>query len=141
MFDLSFIDTSSTDCWYDDGCVISQRSMQAFDDRQWNYLADHWQMQSEQWQERLAYILGGNAREAGILLAMCRANSNEVRMTARESLRDMPFDVVLEALCAFTGTSSRAIQGCASVNDVLAALCEGAFDDEDVSKVASLNGR
>ena len=46
MFDLSFIDTSSTDYWYDDGCVISQRSMQAFDDRQWNYLADHWQMQT-----------------------------------------------------------------------------------------------
>lgn len=138
MFDPSFIDTSSViDYWYDEGCVISQRSMQAFDDRQWSYLADHWKMQSEEWQERLAYILGGNAREAGMLLSMCRADSNEVRMTAKESLRDMPFDMVLEALSTFTSPSLRAIQGYTSVNDILAALCKGAFDNEDVSKAAS----
>lgn len=112
--------------------------MRAFDERQWSYLANHWQMQSEEWQERLAYILGGNAKEACILLAMCLADSNEVRMTAKESLRDMPFDIVVEALRTFTAPSSRAIQRYASVNDILAALCEGSSDDEDVSQAASL---
>lgn len=58
-------------------------------------------MQSDDWHERLAYILGGSAREACILLEMCRVKSNEVQMTARESLRDMPLDVVFEALHTF----------------------------------------
>lgn len=135
MFDPSFIDTSSIDDhWYDEGCVIAQQSIEVFDDRQWSHLAENWRMQSKDWQERLAYILGGSAREAGILLAMCRAESNEVQMTARESLRDMPLDMVLEALRNFTGSSSQAPQRYASVNDVLASLSEGASANEASSK-------
>lgn len=122
MFDPSFIDTSTVDYWYDVGFFDVQKRIAEFDDRQWSELSQHWQTQSDEWQARLAYVLGENAREAGLLLAMCCLTSGEAQMTARESLRGMPLDLVVDALHGFRGRSCERQHEYACVNAVLRSL-------------------
>ncbi|MGJ7529682.1 hypothetical protein [Variovorax sp. GB1P17] len=124
MFDPSFIDTSTVDYWYDVGFLDAQKRIVEFDDRQWGELNQHWQAQSDEWQARLAYVLGENTREASLLLAMCCLASDEVQMTARESLRGMPLGLVVDALHGFRGRSCESQQEYASVNAVLRSLKE-----------------
>lgn len=100
MFNPSFIDTSSVDYWYDEGCKHSQEVIREMSDVDFAEMAEGWETQSADWQDRLAYVLGWDmsAREAALLLAMYRVGPATVRLTAAESLRGLPLQLVSQAL-------------------------------------------
>lgn len=100
MFDPSFIDVTSVDYWYDHGYEQAQDALQRFDDEQWTTLRASWSLQSVEWQDRLAYILGANEspREYSLLMEMYQHGSQEVRLTAAETLRSLTLNVVVDAL-------------------------------------------
>lgn len=100
MFDPSFIDVTTVDYWYDLGYEQSQVALQRFDDEQWTALRASWCLQAVEWQDRLAYILGvnGSPREYSLLMELYRFGSQEVRLTAAETLRSLALNLVVDAL-------------------------------------------
>lgn len=100
MFDSSFIDVTTVDHWYDLDHEQSQDTLQRFDDEQWTDLRASWCLQAVEWQDRLAYILGANEspREYSLLMELYRFGPQEVRLTAAETLRSLPLDLVVGAL-------------------------------------------
>jgi hypothetical protein len=96
MFDFSFIDESLTDYWWDEGLLQSHAQLSKFSEVEWKELAVSWQLQSEEWQDRLAYILDdpSSPRHVGLLLFMLKKGGNVVSLRAAEVLRGMPFEIV-----------------------------------------------
>lgn len=99
MLDHSFIATGSPDYWYDVGVTHAIAALADLSASDWDGLHASWRQQDVEWQERLAYALGGSdsRREASLLLQMYRDGCEDVRLTAAESLHGLPVQTVVSA--------------------------------------------
>lgn len=120
MIDPRFIDEVSVDYWYDEDFLQSRNVLRAFSDSQWHELSQLWQLQSQEWQERLAYILGDSLllREATLLVNMYRTASPSIALSAAESLRNMDVLTIREAIFQVTENRS-VVERCNSINELL----------------------
>lgn len=125
MIDTGFIDTSTTDYWYDVGCGDSEKTLAGFSSDEWSELLDLWLSQPEEWQARLAYILGNHnsQREAALLLQMYQKGSENIALSAAESIRGMLFEIVSSAYESLPIVSENArLSTYKNTNELLALL-------------------
>jgi HEAT repeat protein len=129
LIDLHFC-LDAVDYWWDSGFLESQRRLQRLSDDEWGELRQIWPLQSTQWQERLAYMLGDPAipREVELLVAMFTNGSREVSLDAASALRHIQFETLQSLLVSAWVEQNLPIEGllnCASVNELLNTIKSG----------------
>jgi len=127
MIDTTFIGEDGADYWYDLGFVDSQHALRRQTDLQWTELTAAWSMQSLEWQDRLAYILGADSatREVDLLVDMYVLGPRDTVLRAAETLRTIPVERVRDAAfrrLAGRPEASDAIGARVSVNPLLELL-------------------
>ena len=111
--------------WYELGVAEARTLLAKLTAHDWRELSGIWKHQSEQWQDRLAYVLGnGNARyEVPQLMRMVAGGEKEVALTARDSLRGIDAGAVKEQFneeCVEEfGLPAGLLEPPATVNDVI----------------------
>jgi hypothetical protein len=130
MFDPGFIDVSLEDFWWDEGFLQSQAQLSRFSEAEWKELMVSWKLQSEEWQDRLAYILDdfSSIRNVELLLIMLENGENGVSLRAAEALRGMPFQVVKRALVSQAKAMSVSFHDAntlESINAIIARAANG----------------
>lgn len=97
-------------------------------DREWRELAEVWRQQPEEWQDRLASMLGnGNLKyEVPQLMRMIVDGNKEVALTARSSFRYIGAEAVKaqfdERCVEEFGLPASLLEPAATVNDVISFL-------------------
>lgn len=124
MFDPHFIDEVTIDYWYDEGFRQSQEALANFTESEWKNLFQSWKMQSEEWQERLAYILGdGNSiQHTELLFYMLREGEKNISLSATESLRSISLEAGKQACISHAknlAISTSEIEECDSINKLI----------------------
>lgn len=111
--------------WYEFGVPQTRTLLANFTDREWRELSDVWRRQSEEWQDRLAYVLGYGdpGYEVPQLMRMIVEGGKEVALTARDSLRNIGAATVKaqfdERCVEEFGLPSSLLEPAATVNDVI----------------------
>jgi hypothetical protein len=129
LIDLRFC-LDAVDYWYDDGFLESQRRLALLSDEEWGELLQIWPLQSAEWQERLAYILGDNAfpREVELLVAMFAKGSRDVSLDAASALRQIELERLKSLLVSawvVQGIATESLLKCTSVNELLNTIKSG----------------
>lgn len=111
--------------WYEFGVAEARTLLAGLSADDWRELSGVWKQQSEQWQDRLAYVLGnGDARyEVPQLMRMIAGGEKEVALTARDSFRGIAAEAVKaqfngECVEEF-GLPASLLEPSATANDVI----------------------
>lgn len=99
MIDFELIRIASDDFWSDHESEIVAKQIAHFVASEWHTLAAEVASQGATVQERIAQILGDFDIEpaADILLSLAACGNREVALTAREALRGMSLQVVVNS--------------------------------------------
>jgi hypothetical protein len=111
--------------WYEFGAPQTRILLAGFTPREWREISDAWRQQPEEWQDRLAYVLGwGNLRyEVPQLMRMIVEGEKEVALTARDSLLSLGAEAVKaqfdEQCVEEFGLPANLLEPAATVNEVI----------------------
>lgn len=114
--------------WYEFGVDRARSLLTNFTVEDWRELSVIWKQQSEEWQEKLAYVLGiGKPRyEVSQLMRMILEGEKEVALTARESFRNIDAETVkaqFDQQCIKEfGLPANLLDASVTVNDVITYL-------------------
>lgn len=123
MIDLATVETAGDDFWADHESERVSKQLKSYSAADWNALSLELPMRAAVFQERIAQLLGqcNFVQAAEILLRMAASKDRELALTARESLREMGFQLVVSGASRLSsqGVLAPDVVACASINEIL----------------------
>ena len=123
MIDFAIAETAGDDLWADHASERVSKQLESLSAADWEALSLELATRRLVVQERIAQLLGqcDVVQAAEILLRMAASKDRELALAARESLREMRFQLVTSGACRLSSRGMLAPEAvaCVSINEIL----------------------